>query len=78
MRARAKVKIAGRFDGAGSATVRITLNPDLIAVRPYRRQRWYELSLERVARGIIYDVVKAEVAQRRKEKKKARAHRQRP
>ena len=70
MRARAKVKIAGRFDGAGSATVRITLSPDLIAVRPYRRQRWYELPLEYVARGIIYDVVKAELAQRRRDKKK--------
>ena len=73
MRARAKVVIPGRFDGARSATVRITLNPDLIAVRPFRRRRWFELPLEHVARGIIFDVVKAEM----KAKKKSRVDRRR-
>lgn len=75
MRARAKIRIAGRFDGARSATVRITVNPDLIAVRPYRRHRWYELPLDHVARGIIFDVVKAEVKLRRSSARGARGAR---
>lgn len=60
MRVRAKIRLMGRFDGASSCTVTISLNPNLISVRPHRRHRSYEMLLEDVAKGIIFDVVKAE------------------
>jgi hypothetical protein len=60
----ARFKILGPFDGAPSATV--TIAGGLFTVRPFGRRRVYELRLADVARGVLYDVVKAELAARRK------------
>jgi hypothetical protein len=48
----------GRFDGQAEATV--TIANGLFTVRPKGRRRVFELSLADVARGVIFDVVKAE------------------
>jgi hypothetical protein len=60
VRARARVRIVGRFNGASSATV--TIVGGLFSVRPFRRRRAYELPLADVAERVIFDVVRAEVA----------------
>lgn len=57
-----RVRLAGRFDGADAATVTITAGPaPLIEVRPLRRRRAFTLPLVDVARGVIFDVVRAEL-----------------
>lgn len=57
---RARFRLAGRFDGASSATVTITVFGDvaLFEVRPFRSRRSYALELATVARGVIFDVVR--------------------
>jgi hypothetical protein len=61
-----RVSVPGRFDGgARSATVVVTREL-LLSVRPYRRRRTYELPLAAVAQGVVYDVVRAELAARRR------------
>jgi hypothetical protein len=68
IRARMKVRLAGRFDGAAAATITITGGPDpLVEVRPLRRRRSFALPLVDVARGVIFDVVRAELRARRRE-----------
>lgn len=68
IRARVRVRIAGRFDGAAAATVTITGGADpLLEVRPLRRRRSFALPLEVVARGVIFDVVRAELRAARRE-----------
>jgi hypothetical protein len=63
IRARFRQKVPGRFDGAPSATVEISAGPDpTFSVRPLGRRRVYELPLSVIARGVIYDVVRAELA----------------
>ncbi len=69
---KAKFKVSGRFDGAVLATVVIEYHsPDLalIKVRPFRRRKTFELLLSDVARGIVYDCVKKELAEKKKLKK---------
>jgi hypothetical protein len=67
IRARARVRVAGRFDGAQSATVTITGGPEpLVMVRPLRRHRSFTLPLVDVARGVIFDVTRAEIAEKRR------------
>jgi hypothetical protein len=62
-RARFRGRVAGRFDGEAAATVVISGGPDpMFSVRPLRRRRVYELPLSAVARGVLYDVVRAELA----------------
>jgi hypothetical protein len=62
IRARARIRIAGRFDGAAAATVTITAGPEpLLEVRPLGRRRSFSLPLAVVARGVIFDVVRAEL-----------------
>lgn len=67
----ARFKVSGPIDGAPSATV--TIAGGLFIVRPFGRRRVYELRLADVARGVLFDVVKAELAARRaKRNRKAR------
>lgn len=67
IRARARVRVAGRFDGAAAATVTITGGAEpLVMVRPLRRRRSFTLPLVDVARGVIFDVTRAELAQKRR------------
>jgi hypothetical protein len=67
IRARARVRILGRFDGAAAATVTITGGAEpLIMVRPLRRRRSFTLPLVDVARGVIFDVTRAELTQKRR------------
>lgn len=70
-RARARIRVAGRFDGTEGAT--ITITDQLFSVRPTRRHRSFTLLLADVARGVIFDVTRAELAQRRREKKTKRS-----
>jgi hypothetical protein len=57
---RVRFRLAGRFNGAASATIEITQFGEvaLFSVRPFRSRRVYELPLTAVARGVIYDVVR--------------------
>lgn len=66
-RARARVRVFGRFDGTDGATVVIT--DQLFTVRPSRRRRSYTLLLADVARSVIFDVVRAELRAKKAEKK---------
>ncbi len=62
---KAKFKVSGRFDGKVMATVEIEYHgPDMafFRVRPYHRREVFELSLADVARGVIYDVTKRDLA----------------
>lgn len=69
MRARFRARVAGRFDGAIGATVVISGGPDpTFIVRPLRRRRVYALPLSAVARSVLFDVVRTEVATRRRTK----------
>lgn len=63
----ARFKIAGQFDGVPSATV--TIADGLFIVRPFGRRRVYELRLADVARGVLYEVIKAEVGARARAKR---------
>lgn len=58
----ARFRVKGQFDGVPSAT--ITIADGLFIVRPLGRRRVYELRLADVARGVLYDVIKAELAAR--------------
>lgn len=64
-----RFKVQGRFDGAYSATVEINRDTNLIAVRPHRRKRKYELPLSDVAESILWRVIKAEIQEKKKAKK---------
>lgn len=66
----ARFKVKGQFDGAPSAT--ITIADGLFIVRPFGRRRVYELRLADVARGVLYDVIKAELAARAKARSRKR------
>ena len=63
IRARFRQRIAERLDGAAAATVEISGQPGalMFSVRPLGRRRVYELPLVAVARGVVYDVVRAEL-----------------
>jgi len=63
----ARFKVSGQFDGVPSATV--TIADGLFIVRPFGRRRVYELRLADVARGVLYDVIKAELAARARAKR---------
>lgn len=64
-----------RFDGKTLATVTIEYHGPTLAfirVRPWKRRKAAELTLHDVARGILFDVAKREVAERKAAKKAAR------
>jgi hypothetical protein len=65
----AHFRVLGRFDGATSATITVEYHDAgraFIRVRPLRRRRAYELQLADVARGVVFDVVKHELAEKRR------------
>ncbi len=71
----AHFRVVGRFDGATSATVTIEYHDAGVAffrVRPLRRRRAFELGLADIARGVIFDVTKRELAERRKARARGR------
>lgn len=73
---KARFRVEGaRVDNACGATVTVDERCGLITVRPYRRRRQYTLPLEMVARMIVGHVVRAELAEKRKTKKRATARR---
>lgn len=69
----ARFKVSGQFDGVPSATV--TIADGLFIVRPFGRRRVYELRLADVARGVLFDVIKAELAARARAKRNKKARR---
>lgn len=71
----AHFRVLGRFDGSDVATVTIEHHDParaFLRVRPLRRRRAFELPLAEVARGLIYDVIKRELAEKRRAKAAAR------
>lgn len=56
------------FDGAHEATVSIDRELGLFTVRPLRRKRTYELPFSAVAEIVLWRVLKAELAQKKREK----------
>ena len=68
----ARFRIFGRIDGASEATVTIDRTTGLLAVRPLRRHRVYELPLSFVAEMVLQRVVKAEIIEKKRQKKLAR------
>jgi len=71
----AHFRVLGRFDGAASATVTVEYHNAGLAffrVRPLRRRRAFELALGDVARGVVFDVVKRDLAEKRKARKAVR------
>lgn len=78
MSRRALFKVYGSprdLDGRCEATVIIDRRLALIAVRPARRRRTYELPLADIAAVVIHRVVLAEAREKRAAKKAARATR---
>jgi len=61
------------FDGSSRAVVTIEYHGAQMAffrVRPFRRRRVFELALADVARGVIFDVVRRELAERKATRRK--------
>lgn len=71
---RARFKLAGKFDGTPGATVVIEQEGDyaLFRVRPARRRREFVLQLSDVARGVIFDVVRAELREKKAQRRRGR------
>lgn len=67
----AKFRVSGRLDlgRLQDGTVTIDRGAGLFSVRPLRRHRTYTLPLSTVAEIVVSRVVKAEVAERRAQKK---------
>jgi hypothetical protein len=74
MARKAHFRLVGNFDKARSATVTVEDHGGglvFFRVRPYRRRRTYELLLTDVAKGVIFDVVRKELAEKRRSRKKS-------
>ena len=68
----ARFRVYGRIDGVNECTVTIDRETGVIAVRPLRRKRTYELPLAFVA-GIIFErIAKAEARLKVEAKRAAR------
>lgn len=74
-----RFRVVGTFDKAGGlqrATVEIDTLAMTIAVRPYRRRRWYgPMPLASAASWVCRVVIQAEVRERREAKKARRKRR---
>lgn len=69
-------RVSGKFDGAAVATVAIVPTADggwIFEVRPLRRRRVFAWPLSEVARGVVYDVVKRELAERKRARRRGTA-----
>lgn len=62
------IRVVGRLDAAPASTVTIDCAAGLIAVRPLRRRRCYELPLHAVAEMIVVRVVRAELAEKQRQR----------
>ena len=60
MRRLVKIKVAGLFDGAPSATLEIDRVAQIATVRPLRRHKVYTLPLSEVAEHILWKVARLE------------------
>lgn len=72
---RATFRVFGSLDSAGRATngtVTIDRAAGLFSVRPYRRRRTYVLPLADVATMVCRNILRIEVAERKKAKRDAR------
>ena len=65
----ARFRVRGQFDGAKEATVEVDRSAGLITVRPLRRRTAYTLPFATVAESVVWRVVKAKVAERKKKKR---------
>jgi hypothetical protein len=65
----ARFRVHGRFNRATSATVTINRDTGLITVRPLRKRRSYELPLSWAAEAVMWQVLKAEAAEKRAAKR---------
>ena len=65
-----RFRVVARLDGARATvgTVTIWRDADMLAVRPLRRRRTYALPLSVVAQMVVERVVRAEIAERRRER----------
>lgn len=75
---RFRVALTSAIDGAREATVSVERARGLVSVRLLRRRREYVLPLAWVAEAVIWKVIRAEVADRKAEKRKARQARRAP
>jgi hypothetical protein len=71
---RARFKIRAKLDRAfpEEGTVEIDREASLFSVRPKRRRKRYELTLEKVASMVVASVCRAEAAELKKAKAEAR------
>lgn len=72
----AHFRLTGRFDGAPVATVTIEYHDAgraFFRVRPLRRRRAFEVDLGELARGVVFDVVRQELKERRGQRRRRRA-----
>ena len=66
----ARFRVYGRFNGVGSATITIDRTSGLVTVRPLRRRRAYQLPLAWAAEAVMWQVIKADAAEKRAAKKR--------
>lgn len=69
----ARIRVIGRFELASvpqDATVTIERGAGLFHVRPLRKRRVYTLPLATVAEIVVQRLIKAEVAEKRRSKRK--------
>jgi hypothetical protein len=74
-RSKARFRVVGRFDMASKmqeATVTVDRDARTFEVRPLRRHRTYVISLAAVAELVVRRIIAAEVAEKKKAKKKAK------
>lgn len=65
----ARFRVSGRFNGTTAATVTVNRDTGLVTVRPLRRRRAYELPLAWAAEAVMWQVLKAEAAEKRAARK---------
>ncbi len=74
-RRKARFQVIGKLDSCGApqeGTVTIDRRLGLFIVRPARRRRVYELPLADVATMVVWKVIRAELADRRADRKARR------
>lgn len=71
---RAVFRVFGRFDRSVNQQATVTIDRDLgvMAVRPLRRRREYYLPLSKVAEIVVAKIIKAELAERRAQRRRRR------
>jgi hypothetical protein len=75
LKAKFTVREPRGFNGADTATIVIDRGSGLVTVRPHRRRKVYSGSLVQLAKSVIWTAVRAELAEKKKEKAARRAAR---